>query len=643
MTAPIGGPGGPDGPGPTGPCGDNKRLKNHVKEFEDINIEHELNEQQILSILDIEYSQLIYQNALIINGNDDNGYVKAYEVKYKAYGTNVVYIHSESHEIIMGFHLGPLGFTAETVSYGPQDMRDQQIGDDIFLSDDQFITYDFNGDNVDFDFNSFDLSYYSTDLIPRGNVITGWTENETTEEVYQANFISYTCVDAYLDVLDYDIGKTVHIAANASSSFFSGGFIYIHDEFDVFIHIVDSWGNSFEVIAHEFGHALLFDLGFLHGITDCATNSILIPFTCDGTFLVDIQFENGLGESLADLLGVYISSEADPNSNGVNWSIPSFDLATNNSCLDQYNVNPSSNASFREYRESMGRFFFLLSQTIGISDVVDLMLEALNTIPESPEATLLDLMDATTAAMDAKFGRCSDQGLAIRAAWDDVICEEDFGPGNTRAEWREVSARIEEYKEVCKFNLTGPDFICSNEDYLSLCLDGGLSTNYAWTIIAPNSTNFDLSGDQSGNGTVDGTCLEITSIPDMPCYPQDITISVYTTIEGERFVDDIIITIVDCEDGEFKNADEFDYFDTYEQMQSHTLPKTNFSDLQIAIDRNSSISNFEYYNLSGQLIYKSNHLSDSIPEFSAMRQLLIVVQKDNSNRIISITKKIFIQ
>ena len=174
-------------------------------------------------------------------------------------------------------------------------------------------------------------------------------------------------------------------------------------------------------------------------------------------------------------------------------------------------------------------------------------------------------------------------------------------------------------------------------------MDGGLSTNYAWTIIAPNSTNFDLSGDQSGNGTVDGTCLEITSIPDMPCYPQDITISVYTTIEGERFVDDIIITIVDCEDGEFKNADEFDYFDTYEQMQSHTLPKTNFSDLQIAIDRNSSISNFEYYNLSGQLIYKSNHLSDSIPEFSAMRQLLIVVQKDNSNRIISITKKIFIQ
>ena len=651
MKAPIGGPGGPEGPGPTGPCGDTKRLKNHVKEFEDINIEHELNEQHILSILGIEDSQMIYQNPVIIQEYNDGGYAKAYEVKYKDFGTNVVYIHSETHEIIMGYHLGPLGYSAETVSYGTQPMRDQRIGDDIFLSDDQFKTYDFNGGNVDFDFNSFDPSNYPSDLIPQGSVITGWTANETTKEVYQANYVTHTCTNAYLDLLDYNIGRTVHIAANASSGGFIGAFIYVHDESDVYIHIVDTWANVFEVIGHEIGHALLYDLGFQHGIINCAISSP-IPFSnCDGQFLIDMEFENALGESLADLLGQFITSEADPNSNGVPWASPGFDFANNNSCLDQNNVTPPNNPTFgdlsmKEFRESMGRFYFILAQSIGISEVVDLMLEALNTIPESPDATLLDLMDATTAAMDAKYGRCSDQGHAIRAAWDDIVCEEDFGPGQTKAEWREVSARIEEYKEVCEFTIVGPefpDYICSDDDYLSLCLDGGISTNYAWTVIAPNSTSFDLSGDQTGNGTIAGTCMEITSIPDMPCYPQDITISVYTTVDGTRLVDDIIITIVDCGDPEMRLAGINEYYNSNNQKQTHHTEKTNFQDLQRASKNNSSNSHFDYYNLSGQLIFSSNQLGYSDTEFSITGQLLVVVQKDSSNRVISVTKEIFIQ
>ena len=67
-------------------------------------------------------------------------------------------------------------------------------------------------------------------------------------EDYQANYVTHTCTNAYLDLLDYDIGRTVHLAANASSGRFIGAFIYVHDESDVYIHIIDTWGNVFEVI-----------------------------------------------------------------------------------------------------------------------------------------------------------------------------------------------------------------------------------------------------------------------------------------------------------------------------------------------------------------------------------------------------------
>jgi len=94
--------------------------------------------------------------------------------------------------------------------------------------------------------------------------------------------------------------------------------------------------------------------------------------------------------------------------------------------------------------------------------------------------------------------------------------------------------------------LTGNTSVCEEDNYINICLTSNSGLDHGrWNIIGRNSTSFKSIRGMQGNSQEGGGCIQIYNIPDMPFYPQTITIKYWNSDIGESI--SRTITIRDCD------------------------------------------------------------------------------------------------
>ena len=165
--------------------------------------------------------------------------------------------------------------------------------------------------------------------------------------------------------------------------------------------------GTFDIIGHELGHTFL------------------------NSFIGSNNFGNAsLHEAIGDMLGTYVESVFQDS---IDWKIgddandlirdlknPKFN------CFSQV----KNSTSEHDRSEPLGHWFYLISEgskannipALGILPALNIVLEALNMLGK--DADYADLREKTLSIAEKKFGRCSDQAIAIGKAWA-LICAGD--------------------------------------------------------------------------------------------------------------------------------------------------------------------------------------------------------------------------
>jgi hypothetical protein len=133
--------------------------------------------------------------------------------------------------------------------------------------------------------------------------------------------------------------------------------------------------------------------------------------------------------------------------------------------------------------------------------MLEITLDAINDLKGT--ITLEQFRDKTLSIIEMQYGRCSYEYFSFVRAWNRV-CVPSGMPS-------------------CGFYLRGQNRVCEGNSGFQLCLNhwnggviGGSTNDHRWTIIGPNSTQFQSALGMSGNTQFGGTCLNISSIPEYP-------------------------------------------------------------------------------------------------------------------------------
>lgn len=380
---------------------------------------------------------------------------------------------------------------APTADHGIQFMNDNT---DIYglteLVNHRLRCLDFTGLQV-YDYNNFSYT-------PKSPSTRDWNASDANPEVFQLFWMT----DQVLEVIADKLGIT----------FFHGVRVGYHPNFknakaeprgpnypaDIIFGKIEGRSTvEFDVIAHELGHHIIFEF-----------------------IRANLIGSNTLHEGIADMIGVYIESLLQPN--GIDWVMGDDMPYSAGRDLENTSRNCFTEIKYlddqHDRSEALGHWFYLCVNgdvnkhilPLPIDEVLTLVLEALPNLGSNPDYP--DLMRATVALAKEKYGPCSEALKTILRAWD-AICV----PTNSR---------LVHPLEPCD-QLEGPAYVCEENNNIRVCAISytGVDYNYAeWTIIGRNSTSFVSTGTMVGNSQYGGDCLKITTIPDMPYYPQTITI-----------------------------------------------------------------------------------------------------------------------
>jgi Zn-dependent metalloprotease len=402
---------------------------------------------------------------------------------------------------------------APTADWGTQWMNDTEQGGNTVLKNDRLSAYDFTG-------NPANYRDFKTSHIPKSPTQqTEWQPSDGDPELFQLFWMSDKTISEYSNALDIDFSN-IKVAWNPvydGAVSLGGGtpdganFIFGR-RLSISKSLVE-----YDVIAHEFGHAILRQ--FFYGN---------LP-------------ENGsLHEGLSDIFGTYIESLLHPA--GLNWVIgkhvPTIIRDLENTTNNCYNDIAGLGINYVHTRgEALGHWFYLCVTgdaatgilPMDIHKVVQLILEALPNLGDNPDYP--DLMAVTIDIAEQVFGTCSDEFLTILRAWEQICVP--------------TGHRMADPNEPCVYLVFNGDLVCeeSNTFLVSLSSYSGLN-NGRWTIVGRNSTYFQSAWGMQGNQQHGGTGLHIISIPNMPYYPQEM--SVYFWHSDIGYTLSQRITILDC-------------------------------------------------------------------------------------------------
>lgn len=520
---------------------------------------------------------------------------------------------------------------APTEDYGTVEVEDTDEGMITILTTDNLNSP--NGTLTTYDCGQATLPQSPTsEVFQQSNIPTSpagpdWNATHADPSVFQAHRIT---TDVLNHLSDMNINfNNIHVASNCSS--FNARLVGTTVNDNGYIAIgQDLFGSTFaeaDIITHELGHHLF-------------RSNELLDYT---------ERSAPLQEGISDMLAVYVESLEQfgvPDwiiGNRVSVNIrdlesPVFDCYDD---VDDFTIDD------RHLRGApLGHWYYLVASGALGGDIVELgplvplevALEALNHIDQDSDYP--ELMEGTIQVALERFGRCSDEFIAIANAWEE-ICVPTGLPTD------------ENGLISCEYSFDLPAFVCEEDDYLKVCLDNpSTGHHYTWTIIGKNSPQYVMNGTQTGNSTTGQnlTCLEITSFPSLPYYPQSITIQVYSPNLGASFLVKRLTMIVDCEHDD-PTCDEY-----YESQGYSYIPNAgSTSDLEIVPPRSMSrysttepeVSKLvNVYNILGQIIFSGT--SDDVNNFLLSyigvhgSQILFKVTYQQNGEVVDTEKIVFL-
>lgn len=443
-------------------------------------------------------------------------------------GDMIAWIDAKSGNLLRKFS-ERVNKNAPTADYGMQPLNDSPIAGGLTqLSNGRLIVYDNSGRIQN---GTAVLWHYQPSIhVPTSPSNIDWNETHSDPEVFQLFWMTDQLIDVFSMNLDVNF---IDVRAGYNSNYNNAEVLASSRPSSltqiVFGNNID--GNSYveyDIIGHELGHAFV---NSHFGYT---------------------QIENrSLHEGLADIIGTYVESILEPN--GIDWvigdNIPEVlrDLEnTPRNCFTSIqNLDEQHDRG-----EALGHWFFLTIMgdvdnnipPMDIDEVIELIMEGLIPLKGNPDYP--DLMKTTLFLAEKVYGSCSNQFLTILRAWEQICV-------NTGHRMADPTASC---NGIVNGGLTT---ICEDSNQFKMCLLGSIPNIQAgrWTIIGRNSTSFSSILGMQGNTQVGGNCLDVTQIPSMPFYPQEITISYWhPTLGGEVFLKKILIN--DC-NGNKPTCDEF--------------------------------------------------------------------------------------
>lgn len=515
---------------PGGPCGLITALAPHIYEVMGAApTVPTITEQSISNHLPYPVNEVaIKSSKLKIVGNikRDCEYRLAWQIDYtrQSEGEFIGWLDAQTGELLFNKHKHDYK-NAPTTDWGVQWMDDEEDGNNTVLRNERLVAYDMTGVA---EFFTSDLGDdFDSDQIPESPTNRDWNNTDAPEDVFQAFWMTDQVIETYQTELDIgfsDVHIGVHPTATGATSF--GPAIPSEKSTYVFGLINGDPTIEYDVIGHELGHTVIreyFSSGMIEG--------------------------GSLHEGIADMLGTYIEAEL----NGLDWQmgddIPFIvrDLqGTTRNCF----TTIATLTSEHDRSEALGHWFFLCVNgdaannipAMNIDEVMDLVLEAMPNLGDNPDYP--DLMNATMDLAESVYGTCSDQFLTILRAWEQICVN--------------TGHRMVDPNEPCAILANaGTNFPCEENDFFSICLssNSGLNTNQGnWKIIGRESVYFESTAGMQGNSQTGGSCITITEIPEMPYYPQDITIQYWNSEVGQTITHRI--TIRDC-DGDDPTCEEY--------------------------------------------------------------------------------------
>ncbi|MFQ5335192.1 MAG: M4 family metallopeptidase, partial [Flavobacteriales bacterium] len=445
------------------------------------------------------------QSELVITLNllDACQYHLAWKALYSYNGSKISWVDAHSGSILKTVD-ADVNLNAPTITYGVQNLDDSTVGNTTTLesADDRVRTFNFttcpNGSPVD-------PAQWTTNLIPSTNA-SEWT-TEAEPAVYQAHFVVTSILPAF-DGIDVNFGE-VNVASCVS--IYAQAYIFSSTMSKAYIFLGRAADGSttlalFDVAGHEMSHIFLTDfLDYTQGI-----------------------HPKSLHEGISDMIGTYAESIVQGN---VDWVMKDDDLNLwPPSGRDLQNpvhscFNDVKNSSEEHERsEPLGHWFYLISEgdastglpALGIESALQIVLESLYFVPQDGDYP--ELRDATLMIVDDEFGPCSDEGTAVRMAWNQIC----------------VGAA------TCGFSIVGPNEVCEEDDYLHLFVSGGLpGATYRWYF----PLGWTVEGNPPGN-YIEGPSLTVTDFPKYNWYPRYFQITVVMLGTGEERTK--TIKLVDC-------------------------------------------------------------------------------------------------
>ena len=253
------------------------------------------------------------------------------------------------------------------------------------------------------------------------------------------------------------------------------------------------------------------------------------------------------------------------------------------------------------------------SPAIGLNTGINVVLEALNLVGR--DASVGDYMNATLTVAEENFGRCSDEFYAFLNAWEQVCVDTGIDPS------------------PCEYTVSGPSWVCEENDYAKFCVQGGLpDAHYRWYIIGKKSTEYESTCGMQGNVQKGCNCLTLIDFPKYPYYPQYITIEVYSPTVGPDHIVKKRVKLVDCNHDDPTCEEYFGLLVSpthSDKIRLEVIPKSSYD------PNNSGEFSIGVFDLFGRQIYYGTQSEFDQLKFTLQNGIYVLVKVDESGRVTS--------